>query len=89
MTFSSFFLQSEEGSEEHSGETILRFTPAQLSGAPDILVEVPLSHPFLVKDKGNFSFTLYSIKIISREITRIVVISLVNHILSRTFFQIF
>merc|ERR1711976_877199 len=45
-------VQSEESEAQSVGETILRFTPAQLSGAPDILVEVPLSHPFLVKDKG-------------------------------------
>jgi len=45
-------VQSEENEDHSVGETILRFTPAQLSGAPDILVEVPLSHPFLVKDKG-------------------------------------
>lgn len=31
---------------------LFRFTPAHLSGAPDILVEAPITHPFLVKDKG-------------------------------------
>ena len=32
---------------------LMRFTPALLSGAPDILVEAPITHPFLVKDKGT------------------------------------
>ena len=32
---------------------LFRFTPAHLSGAPDILVEAPITHPFLVKDKGK------------------------------------
>lgn len=45
-------LQADESSEAASTEVILRFSPAQLSGAPDILVEAPISHPFLVKDKG-------------------------------------
>ena len=40
---------------------LMRFTPALLSGAPDILVEAPITHPFLVKDKGmkinDYNFT--------------------------------
>ena len=41
----------------------MRFTPAHLSGAPDILVEAPITHPFLVKDKGNYNIEYRSNKI--------------------------
>lgn len=40
------------GTSVSAVEALLRFTPAHLSGAPDILVEAPITHPFLVKDKG-------------------------------------
>ena len=49
---------------------LFRFTPAHLSGAPDILVEAPITHPFLVKDKGMLIsrvFTMIFLKLFSQE----------------------
>lgn len=43
---------AQEDSINKSDMILMRFTPAHLSGAPDILVEAPITHPFLVKDKG-------------------------------------
>jgi hypothetical protein len=50
-------VQVHEHKGELNEEALMQFTPAHLSGAPDILVEVPVTHPFLVKDKGWCSIT--------------------------------
>ena len=44
---------AQEDSIKKSDMILMRFTPALLSGAPEILVEAPITHPFLVKDKGK------------------------------------
>jgi len=61
-------IHAEDASASTASKVLLRFSPAHLSGAPDIFVEAPVTHPFLVKDKGwcslnpNFTTNQYGVR---------------------------